>query len=350
MGNIHNGTATRPAPSTSSAAPPGSSASTAAARSPSFLLGAVDNGNSTFRAVRLVVPAPDRLDPARRRHLAGQQPLHPRLRPALGLLLAVVREVRSLLVLRSGRRQPRRRRAARPPRLRRRQLRRGKLWRPLSGRGLVRRLRAAARRRLLAQRQDGDPHRLGHLLHAGALSGLGRRHLAGRLLEHPGFSSTLGGIQPAFYLDQGLPQNFQQPPDIRSDYQNGQGILYRPLDANERSYAHQWNISVDRELGANLSLSVAYVGSAGRRLPSSIEPLNAIDPAYLSLGDRLNDEFQPGMTSLNGVAAAVSGLGRADDRLRAVGGAGAPPLPAVLRQPAGAEREQGRRRTTTRCR
>ena len=123
----------------------------------------------------------------------------------------------------------------------------------------------------------------------------------------PGFSSTLGGIQPAFYLDQGLPQNFQQPPDIRSDYRNGQGILYRPLDANERSYAHQWNISVDRELGANLSLSVAYVGSAGRRLPSSIEPLNAIDPAYLSLGDRLNDEFQPGMTSLNGVPLPYPG-------------------------------------------
>ena len=68
----------------------------------------------------------------------------------------------------------------------------------------------------------------------------------------PGFSSTLGGIQPAFFLDQGFPQNFQQPPDIRSDYRNGQGILYRPLDANERPYSHQWNITVDRELGANL--------------------------------------------------------------------------------------------------
>ena len=85
----------------------------------------------------------------------------------------------------------------------------------------------------------------------------------------PGFSSTLGGIQPAFFLDQGFPQNFQQPPDIRSDYRNGQGILYRPLDANERPYAHQWNISVDRELGHNLSLSVAYVGSAGP--PAALE-------------------------------------------------------------------------------
>jgi hypothetical protein len=120
----------------------------------------------------------------------------------------------------------------------------------------------------------------------------------------PGFSSTLGGIQPAFFLEQGFPQNFQQPPDIRSDYRNGQGITYRPLDANERSYAHQWNISVDRELGNNLALSVAYVGSAGRRLPSSMDPL---DPSYLSLGDRLNEEFTPGMTSLNGVPLPYAG-------------------------------------------
>jgi hypothetical protein len=124
----------------------------------------------------------------------------------------------------------------------------------------------------------------------------------------PSFSSSLGGIQPAFYLEQGFPQNFQQPPDIRSDYLNGQNMsVYRPLDANERPYAHQWNITVDRELGRNLSLSVAYVGTRGRRLPSSLEPLNAIDPSYLSLGDRLNDEFEPGMTSLNGVALPYEG-------------------------------------------
>ena len=123
----------------------------------------------------------------------------------------------------------------------------------------------------------------------------------------PTFSSTLGGIQPAFFLDQGFPQNFEAPPDIREDYRNGQGILYRPLDANERPYAHQWNITVDRELGRNLALSVGYVGSAGRRLPSSIAPLNAIDPAHLALGDRLNDEFAPGQTSLHGVPLPYAG-------------------------------------------
>ena len=123
----------------------------------------------------------------------------------------------------------------------------------------------------------------------------------------PSFSSTLGGIQPAFFLEQGFPQNFAAPPLIESDFRNGQGILYRPIDGNKRPYAHQWNVTVDRELGHNLSLSVAYVGSAGRRLPSSIDPINAIDPVYLSMGSQLYDEFAPGMTSLHGVPLPYEG-------------------------------------------
>ncbi len=121
------------------------------------------------------------------------------------------------------------------------------------------------------------------------------------------FSSSLAGVRPAFYLDQGLPQTFTAPPIIRDDYDNGKGILYRPADANKRPYAHQWNVTVDRELARNVSLSVAYVGSAGRRLPSSLEPINAINPSYLSMGDALYDEFTPGQASLDGVPAPYSG-------------------------------------------
>ena len=122
-----------------------------------------------------------------------------------------------------------------------------------------------------------------------------------------GFGSTLGGIRPAFFLDEGFPQNFDLPPDIRSDFRNGQGILYRPVDANKRPYSHQWNITVDRELGRQFALSVGYVGSAGRRLPSTIAPINAIDPAFLSMGEALNAEFEPGMTSLHGVPLPYEG-------------------------------------------
>jgi hypothetical protein len=121
-------------------------------------------------------------------------------------------------------------------------------------------------------------------------------------------STSLGGIQPAMYLQDGFPVNqFSPPPDIRGDYRNGQGILYRPLDANKRSYSHQWNVTVERELGRQMSLSMAYVGSAGRRLPSNIYPINAINPSYLSLGSQLNDEFAPGDTSKDGVPLPYPG-------------------------------------------
>ena len=155
----------------------------------------------------------------------------------------------------------------------------------------------------------------------------------------PSVSSSKGGIEPAMYLQNGFPiGNFALPPDIRSDYKNGQSIYFRNIDGNERPYSHQWNITVDRELGHKFALSAAYVGSAGRRMPSSIDPLNAINPDLLSMGSVLNQEFQPGPDEPGGRAAAVCRLGRADGQLRAVGGTGAAALPAVLRQPAGPER------------
>ena len=156
----------------------------------------------------------------------------------------------------------------------------------------------------------------------------------------PSFNTSLGGIQPAFFLEQGLPQNFERPPVIQSDYRNGQGILYRPIDANKRPYSHQWNITVDRELGRNIVLSVAYVGSAGRRLPSSIDPINAIDPSYLSMGDSALRPVQAWHDEPQRRAAPVRRLGGADDGLRAFGCPGAASVSAVLRQPAGPERER----------
>ncbi len=84
----------------------------------SFLLGAVDNASVSYRSVSSWYRAAARVDLSRRRQLAGQQQADARLRPALGLLLASVREIRPHVVLRSDRCQPWRRRPARPARLR----------------------------------------------------------------------------------------------------------------------------------------------------------------------------------------------------------------------------------------
>ena len=95
----------------------------------SFLLGAADSANVDVPVGAELVSAPARVDPARGRQLAPEQQADARLRPAVGLLLALVREVRPDVVLRSGRRQPWRRRPARPAGVPGRQLRRRELRR-----------------------------------------------------------------------------------------------------------------------------------------------------------------------------------------------------------------------------
>jgi hypothetical protein len=132
---------------------------------------------------------------------------------------------------------------------------------------------------------------------------------------NPTFSSTNSGLTAAFLLRQslisqgiGFPQNFQQPPFIDPSFLNGQGgPNYRPFDANRRSYAQQWNFSIEHEMSSNSYFSVAYVGNKGTRLPSQIAPVNALNPSLLSMGQSLNDEFGSSDTSLDGVPAPYPG-------------------------------------------
>jgi hypothetical protein len=122
------------------------------------------------------------------------------------------------------------------------------------------------------------------------------------------FNSTLGGIQPAFLLQDGFPQNFTSPPFIDSSFLNGQNAPnYRPVDANRRPYTQQWNFTIERQVGKDMRVTAAYVGNKGTRLLSQINAINALNPSLLSLGNRLNDQFQPGQTSLDGVSIPYAG-------------------------------------------
>ena len=125
---------------------------------------------------------------------------------------------------------------------------------------------------------------------------------------NPSFTSSNGGITPAFLLSNGFPSNFTHPPIITSDFLNGQGApLYRPFDANRLPYAQQWNLTVEHQFTSNFYIDAAYVGNKGTRLPSTYNPLNGISPKYLSMGQDLFDQFQPGQTSLDGVPSPYAG-------------------------------------------
>ena len=71
-------------------------------------------------------------------------------------------------------------------------------------------------------------------------------------VDQTGFNSSgslgttgLGGLDPAFYWQNGFPINkLQQPPFIDPTFANGKGApTYRPTDANRLSYSQQWNFT-----------------------------------------------------------------------------------------------------------
>ena len=118
------------------------------------------------------------------------------------------------------------------------------------------------------------------------------------------FGSSQGGTQAAFVLSAGLPSNHPVPPDLVSTFDNGGNApVYRPRNANRLPYGQQWNLTVEHEFTGRDYVSGSYVGTKGTRLLSQIDPINVVDPRFLSLRAQLNDTFQPGDTQVDGVPA-----------------------------------------------
>lgn len=125
---------------------------------------------------------------------------------------------------------------------------------------------------------------------------------------NPTFSSSMGGLSPALILSEGFPSDILKTPQVSSTFLNGQGgPLYRPTDANRLPYAQQWNFTVDHQFTNQTYISAAYVANKGTRLLSDIAPINTLNPSYLSMGQQLYDEFQPGQAVLDGVRQPYAG-------------------------------------------
>ena len=122
-------------------------------------------------------------------------------------------------------------------------------------------------------------------------------------------STEFNGYSPAFYWQDGYPALLPSeiPPSVSSTKQNGRGIYYRPLESGRLPYAQQWNLTIERQLTNDMFLSVAYVANKGTRLPSSNVPINVLNPQLLSMGAKLNDTFESGMTELDGVPIPYAG-------------------------------------------
>jgi hypothetical protein len=123
-------------------------------------------------------------------------------------------------------------------------------------------------------------------------------------------TSGLGGLDPAFYIDNGFPiDRIKKPPFVDPTFANGLGApTYRPKDANRLSYSQQWNLTVEHQFQNHLMVSGAYVANKGTRLPSQISPLNVLNPSLLGqYGSRLTDQFGANDAVVDGVSAPYAG-------------------------------------------
>ncbi|MGH9665065.1 MAG: TonB-dependent receptor domain-containing protein, partial [Bryobacteraceae bacterium] len=103
----------------------------------------------------------------------------------------------------------------------------------------------------------------------------------------PSFSSPNTGLTPAFYWDNGFPQNFSHPPNLTPTVQNGQSAqLVYPSNGGTIPYSQQFNLTIERQVSDTLMISAAYVGNKGTHIYGTAS-MNQIDPAYFSLGSAL---------------------------------------------------------------
>src|SRR5262249_53758887 len=93
-------------------------------------------------------------------------------------------------------------------------------------------------------------------------------------------------------LDTGFPAfsppSFNQDPSLLNG--NFQGAPGFAAPSNGRpAMVQNWSLEVQHQLAPDLILSVGYIGNHATHLNSNLQQLNAIDPKFLPLGNKLLD-------------------------------------------------------------
>jgi hypothetical protein len=154
----------------------------------------------------------------------------------------------------------------------------------------------------------------------------------------PTFSSADAGLTPAFYWDNGFPQNFSHPPLISPTVANGQGAtIVQKATGGLIPYSQQWNMTLEHQFGDKILVSAAYVGNKVTHMYDSLS-INEVSPALYSLGATtlgalinspaaqaagIKEPF-PGFATLYGSRATVAQALRPYPQYQGVGIAAAP--------------------------
>src|SRR6266849_4881277 len=112
-----------------------------------------------------------------------------------------------------------------------------------------------------------------------------------------------------FQIDNGVTRIFPAFGPLTPDGQNPpgnlqNGVILVPRGSGRPADIQSWNLDVQRQIVANLRVSVAYVGSKGTHLPALNIIPNQVSPSFLSLGNELT--MNASCLSNNGCPKAIA--------------------------------------------
>jgi hypothetical protein len=128
-----------------------------------------------------------------------------------------------------------------------------------------------------------------------------------------GFQSNLlapnlsNGVSPAFYLDDGFPQDrVRFPPFIDPAFANGTAPAAVTPNGLTLPRWQNWSVTYQRQISSNMMLGLSYIGNHGTRLPHHAQTLgvdaNMNDPSVLALGATVLQ------SNINSAAAQAAGI------------------------------------------
>ena len=130
---------------------------------------------------------------------------------------------------------------------------------------------------------------------------------ANGLVTNLSYISPNGGVTPGFGTwDVGGPS--LTPPPFSPAAGNNQTVNYMGSYQGTVPYIQNWMVGVQRQLPGGILVSPSYVGNKVIRMPSGLENLDQLNPAYLSLGGTLLDNVGSPQAVAAGVNAPYPGF------------------------------------------
>ncbi|MEK7407875.1 MAG: TonB-dependent receptor [Acidobacteriota bacterium] len=106
------------------------------------------------------------------------------------------------------------------------------------------------------------------------------------------FSSVDNGINPAFRMREGFPQNFSREPAIDPTLLNNQNATYLEPTAASMPRTQNWSLGFQHELKPNLLAEATYIANHNtRQVEPQIININQVHPRYLTLGNVLTNSI-----------------------------------------------------------